>query len=243
VATAERLAPRVMIPRPRQLARSRPAARSNGGGASGGGTKDATLRRLIALIRRDFSDPCLLALPKRTGAGRLYLMVVGARERALNALADTVENNLGAPILTRTLLVNGRQCPALRYLRESPGYPGFRLSIELDRSQIESGTVLQGFLNNAAGRNVTFLLVDDNGVVQDLGKYLRYANGRIKFAIPMRRSGAGRDTSQLLVAVASRARPEMLVRLVGQRAENFFPALKAEIGLSNLVAVLPFDVN
>ena len=91
-------------------------------------------------------------------------------------------------------------------MREQPDYPVGRLSIALASDRVESGGRLVGAVSGAAGRYVTLLLIDDNGVVQDLNRFLTFVGGETRFDVPVTRSGPPRDTGQILLALATSGR-------------------------------------
>jgi len=102
--------------------------------------------------------------------------------------------------------------------------------------------LLQGAIG-PGGNYVSLLLVDDNGVVQDLNTYLSFAAGEVRFEVPLRRAGNARDTSAMLIAVASDSRPATLDTQNGQEADVFFAALRAELGSNIPIVMIPFDLR
>jgi len=201
------------------------------------------LTELIARIRGHDGADCLLALPQLRNGADPELVIMAASESAIRDFMAEVFAGASDVPEQRNLLVDGRQCPALEYLRGQPAYPAFRLALSIDAREIASGTNLAGSLSNAAGRYLSLLLVDDNGVVQDLGPYVTFSGGRAAFSVPLTRNGPARDTSQLLLAVATPGRPPSVEREAGKLAEDFFPALDADTGDAASFALIPFDVR
>ena len=76
---------------------------------------------------------------------------------------------------------------------------------------------------------MTLLLVDDNGVVQDLSRFLTIAGSDARFDVPVFRNGPSRDTRQLLIALATAGRPAAVDQMAGQLAGDMFPALQSEL--------------
>lgn len=202
------------------------------------------LQALIERIRARLGDPCLVALPQLQGAqANPLVMLVSDRDRTMASFTRDVLSDPELEIDQRMVLVDNRQCAALDFARARSTYPSFRLPLSLQATLINSGGELRGSIENITGYYTSLLLVDDNGVVQDLRRFVRFEGGRAEFNVPVTRDGSGRDTSQLLIAVATNGRPATIGSLAGQNAQAFFPALEAEIGNSAAIAVVPFDLR
>jgi hypothetical protein len=198
---------------------------------------------LVARIRGELGDTCLIAIPQAGEADVPTLRLVAASEGDIRNWADSVLAGVEPAPTQLSTLVDPRQCAALGYARENAAYPAFRLSITLTSDIIASGSNLAGQVNNVAGRYISLLLIDDNGVVQDLGSYLTFAGGAARFDVPLTRDGASRDTSQLLLALATSARPVTISAQNGQLADDFFASLRSEVGRSAPIVLVPFDVR
>ncbi|MFL4472326.1 hypothetical protein ACERZ8_21470 [Tateyamaria armeniaca] len=91
-------------------------------------------------------------------------------------------------------------------MRASDGYPANRIGLSLDTATLVSGDELTGRVLGAGGLFVTLLLVDDNGVVQDLAPFVSLDGNVPVFQAPVARAGASRATRQVLVAIGTQAR-------------------------------------
>ncbi len=208
-----------------------------------GPTAGGAVSELVMRIRSRLSDPCLLALPQEGADGTPALSMLSADELAMRNFGEAVLADLEPRPSESTVLMDNRQCAALNFVRESTSYPAFRLSISLDQTVIESNTYLTGTIGNTAGRYIILLLIDDNGVVQDVGTYLSFTGNAALFEVPLRRAGSARDTSQALVAIATNGRPAALTEQNGQLAEVFFTALRQELPADTPLVIVPFDVR
>ncbi len=225
--------PQLTPPAPRRPAVEPPAP----------GSPQAVVNELVAKIRANTSDACLVAMPQQGADGAPELVMLAADEPSITTFAADVLSEIEPRPSQRGVLIDPRQCAAATFIRENTSYPAFRLSLGVVEDRLPSGEELTGVVGRAAGAYVTLLLVDDNGVVQDIGNYLTFAGADARFAAPMRREGAARDTSQMLIALATDARPRTLDTQNGQLAEDFFPALKAEIGTNIPLVMIPFEVR
>lgn len=202
------------------------------------------LLALVERIRARLGDPCLLALPQLQGAQANPLVVlVSDSDRTTATFAREVLSDPELEVDQRSILVDNRQCPALDFARARSNYPTFKLPLSLQATLVNSGGELRGTIENTAGFYTSLLLVDDDGVVQDLRRFVRFEGGRAEFNVPVTRDGDARDTSQLLIAVATAARPATIGSLAGRYASDFFPALEAEVGTAAVIAVVPFDLR
>ena len=87
------------------------------------------------------------------------------------------------------------------------------------------------------------LLVDDNGVVQDLQRFLSFSGNFVRFDVPVNRAGNSRDTSQMLLAIATRRPPDVIRNRAGNLAQEVFVGLDGEFGPGASLAVATFDVR
>lgn len=235
--TATRVEPVSVIPRAQTPAPAAPSAPPPT-------PEQLELLELVERIRNRLGDPCLVALPQSQGAqGNPLVVLVSDQDRTMATFTREVLNDPDLDVDQRSIVVDNRQCAALDFARARPNYPTFRVPLKLQATLINSGNELRGSIENVAGYYTSLLLVDDNGVVQDLRRFVRFESGRAAFEVPVTRDGAARDTSQLLIALATQGRPATVGQRAGQLATDFFPALEAEIGTQAIMAVVPFDLR
>lgn len=201
------------------------------------------LRAMVARIRGQIDLSCVIVLP-RLSEGDTRLLVVGDNDLSIRAAADHALEDPALDMPMQAVLLDRRQCPAVNFLRARGEYPAFGLSIGLVNTGILSGGRLIGRIDGIPeGAQTALLLVDDNGVVQDLRRFLRFGGGQADFEVPMTRDGDMRDTSQLLIVAVTPGLLNSVTNLGGREAEVFFPALAEEIGQNGALAVIPFDLR
>ena len=205
--------------------------------------EDPVMQQLIEDIRNRLGDPCLVAIPQRDNAGDPVVVVIADNDRTINAFADAVLNREAAQFAHRPVLVDSRQCPVLDMVRENRNYPLFGLSLNLRSQIVANGGILTGSIERIAGSYTSLLLVDDNGVVQDLRRFTSFIAGRAEFDVPVTRPGAARDTSQILLAITTPNRPGTISARAGHLAADFFADLKKEQGGNINLALSPFQVR
>jgi hypothetical protein len=197
----------------------------------------------ILRIRGQLALPCLVATPRRNPAGEVTLEMLAANESDIVTFADDLLLGVSPAPQKQSVLVDPRQCAALNFVREGARYPAYPLALGLETDKVVSGGRLKGSLRNAAGRYVTLVLIDDNGVVQDLGGYLTFSGDTVNFDVPVTRAGAVRDTQQLLLAVATPGRPPELESMNGRLAQDFFAALRKSVARDAPLAMMPFRLQ
>ncbi|MCQ0969170.1 hypothetical protein MLD63_01805 (plasmid) [Paracoccus sp. TK19116] len=213
-----------------------PTTQSRANGAEGSGADaaalDAGLAALIGSIRQQVAEPCLIALPRNVEDGGLRVTLLGEDEARFAPLIEAVDPPQGVALSQQPLLVDARQCPAVNFARAYRSYPVFPLRIALDTTTLAAGEPLTGTISGIAdGDTLALLLIDDNGVVQDLTRFFTAGRGSATaFDVPARRAGDPRETAQLLIALTSPVPIETVSLRDGQLAEDVFAALSAEIG-------------
>lgn len=198
---------------------------------------DPRLVELFQRIQSSLGAPCLLALPALAEDGQIRLNLLAADDAVIPALLRDLTQGLETEVSGQAVLLDSRQCPALAFARRDPRYPVFPLAVQLQSQDVAGGDSLRGTVSGGAGRYVTLLMVDDNGSTHDLRRFLINSGGRISFDVPVARDGKARDTHQLILAVATPARPATISREAGALAEDFFDQLAREIGPDALIGV------
>ncbi|MEM8592046.1 MAG: hypothetical protein AAGF13_05920, partial [Pseudomonadota bacterium] len=203
---------------------------------------DLAIGTLLRRIRSTPDIQCTLALPRRaaTGAG---LSMIGADEAELDQLAAQITDGLEIALAQSRELIDDRQCATLDILRRADSYPASRLGLSLDATSYASGDTLSGRVLGGQGLFLTLLLIDDNGVVQDLGPFTRLDGLTPVFEAPIARAGGPRDTRQLIVAIGTRGAPLDLGGRVGQLAEDVFAPLPGETMENMVFGVASIDVR
>lgn len=205
--------------------------------------RDLAIGDLLRRIAAAEADDCLLVLPRRDGDDGIGLAMIAASDAEMTRFADSVLTAEDADIRQTRTLVDPRQCPALSYVRRSADYPAMRLGLRLDSAQVVSGQNLSGVLRGTGGRYVTLALIDVNGVVHDLQRFLSFSGNFARFDVPVNRMADPRDTSQLLLAIATRRPPALWRDRFGQLAQDFFAGLDGEVVDGAALTIATFDVR
>lgn len=181
---------------------------------------------LIAAIRARLAEPCLIAVPQAAEDGAVELTVIGADDQNIAGFMSAIAGEAeGVGLLERSVLLDQRQCPALAYARAASSYPVAPLVVSLEQGVVASGGSLRGMVRGVDAAEAALLLVDDNGVVQDLDRFSAVQGDTIGFDVPVRRSGLARDTSQIVMALTGPGMAALIAQYDGQQADQVFAAL------------------
>ncbi|MEP3348228.1 MAG: hypothetical protein ABJN34_17680 [Litoreibacter sp.] len=205
-----------------------------------------TYLTVLDFLRGFDGGPCFAALPVLAEDGAFRFETFAQNNGDLNRFRDALEVETGTLPGTVMKPVSDAQCQALPFVTAAARYPEFQLYFDVNARDITSGEVLSGRLGNATSGFVSLLLIDDEGVVQDLGSFLKFSAGSARFDIPMTLKGSPVETHQLLMALSTRSRLNTLKSLSGQPAKDFFQRLAVEIllqGGGEDVALVAFSVR
>ena len=187
--------------------------------------QDLAIGDLIERIRDAPSQTCLVGLPRRDGPDGIGLAMIAAQDSAMENFAQSVLTAEDGDIRQTRTLIDPRQCPALSFVGANAVYPAMQLGIQVDSTEVASGGTITGVLRGVAGRYLTLVMVDDNGVVIDLQRFTSQSGNLARFDVPVTRVGLGRDTSPVILAIAS-DRPVPAIRdRMGLLAQDVFVQL------------------
>ncbi|MBG0809500.1 serine/threonine protein kinase [Methylosinus sp. H3A] len=148
---------------------------------------------------RDFDGgDCFLAVVGDISAGEVQIDGYGRGREPFDALDKSFKDAMGVPAAISVRKVTAPQCPALGFAKK---FLAIREPLRFDvaRTQLQrAGDRLEGAIETNA-ENVRFLIVDDDGLVNDLSGRLGQETGRRDFAMELR---ATRQGPVLLVAIA-----------------------------------------
>ena len=203
---------------------------------------DLTIGQLLTRIRANETPRCTLALPRRGADGQVGLSLIGADRNALDTFSATILE--GFETVTRVREeIDPRQCAALDAVALTASYPAARIGLSLASTNLESGDTIEAQVSGAGGLDIAVLMIDDNGVVQDLSRFTAIENGIPVISAPVARVGSGRETRQILMVLGSEDGPFGLTEMDGRSAEDVFSALDRDRLEQSRFALVSFDLR
>ncbi|WP_066709139.1 hypothetical protein [Celeribacter ethanolicus] len=220
-----------------------PAASLTGPGAplANASAADLTIGQLLTRIRTSEAPRCTLALPRRGADGQVGLSLIGADRAALDAYGAEILAGMDTVQRVREE-VDPRQCAALDALTLTESYPAARIGFSLASTSMQSGDTVEARISGAGGLDIAVLLVDDNGVVQDLARFTTIEDGVPVISAPVARVGDGRETRQILMVLGGDG-PFDLTDMDGRTAEEVFSSLDRDQLRQSAFAMASFDVR
>lgn len=207
------------------------------------GQQDLALADLIRRIRTSPAAACLVALPRRDGETGAGLALIGASGQDMRDFSRAVLSDVADQIRQTRTLIDPRQCPALDYVQKTKDYPVSRLGIRLDAAEVPSGGRLTGVVRGVAGKTVMLMMVDANGVVQDLDRFTTLNGNFARFEVPVTRSGPQRDTAQLLLVLATPQPVGALKERMGRLARDVLAGIESTEAVNAAIALTTFTVR
>lgn len=199
--------------------------------------------QLLRRIRAVQAPQCTLALPRGVAPDGIGLSLIGARDDVVSQYADRLLERDAPAVLQSREVVDARQCAVLDVVRANEAYPASRIGLNIERTQLRSGDDLRARVIGAGGLNITALLIDDNGVVQDLGRFATVDGTSLVIDAPVARAGDARTTRQILLVLGTRDAPLDLSGQIGNLAQDALPAIDPQALQSALFGLATFEVR
>tara|TARA_B100000768_G_scaffold107009_1_gene99300 strand:- start:9133 stop:11088 length:1956 start_codon:yes stop_codon:yes gene_type:complete len=204
---------------------------------------DISIGKLLRRIRELPQQQCTLALPRRAGGvSGAGLSLIGADVEQLQRLGKSINEGLDFEPQLLSEIIDPRQCAVLDALRQSDSYPANRIGLSLESTELESGSSLRGTVIGAGGLYLTLLLIDDNGVVQDVAPFVT-DGASLAFDAPVARSGPARTTRQILLALGTTDETLDFSGQIGLEAQDVFTANSAQQLQKMVFGVATFDLQ
>ncbi|WP_417257193.1 hypothetical protein [Celeribacter halophilus] len=221
-----------------------PAPSSTGLGTplANASASDLVIAQLLTRIRNSTAPRCTLALPRRNADGQVGLSLIGADRTALNSYSAELLADLDTVTRVREE-IDPRQCAALDAVALSSSYPATRIGFSLAATSVQSGDNIEARIVGAGGLDIAVLLIDDNGVVQDLARFTTIEDGVPVISAPVARAGQSRETRQLLMVLGSGNGAFDLTDMDGRMAEEVFSSLNRSLLEQSAFALASFDVR
>ncbi len=189
---------------------------------------------------------CFHAVPASFGGRPPLITSYAATDATLDAFESHIKSsNMGAVELQRRS-IQSLQCAAIEFAHRTAMPLQTAFSIELEQSLVSDGGEVSGRISGLSATWLYLLLVDDEGMAQDVSRYAAASPGGAVLNIPVHVKGQGKVKPQLLLAIASNKSLTLLDGMKPQSLAAILPLVKGEIAASKAsleVAVTDFAVR
>lgn len=185
------------------------------------------VERIRAYLDDYDGGDCFLVTPVAISQTAAVLEGFGNSPATFDAFAQAFRSAQGFNASIGKRQIAPQQCPALKFVNELHVDHARAPRINLDTTELKSGDALSGTIENVSNKTVEFLLITDNGQVQNLSPLLKPGTDSMSFTIGLQRNQSDATPLQLLVAIASTQPLPSLQNRQPVAADIFFPqALK-----------------
>ncbi len=190
---------------------------------------DSRFRDLLRFLEGNEITGCATVLPTVAADGSVSLSGFAANEDLWTTFQQSMDEKLRLRLPLDAATVAAPQCRALTFARTLPDYPRFSLGMKLENTELVSGETLRGTITDVRNRHLHLLIVDDEGLVQQIDNFLQPKVSNVTFAVALSVSGQAVRTAQMLIAIATEAPLETVATANATQAESFFSILSEEL--------------
>ena len=157
---------------------------------------------VASVVRRFAGGPCFVALPRHSLTGRWTVRSYGAAS-TLEAFDAHMKQVAGAPVVLTQRSLQDTQCAAIDFAQPLIAASSPAFAFDVEATGVTSGRHVTGVISGFSKRFIYVLLVDDDGMAQDVSRYAQVTGETISVDIPVHLKGNGADRTQLLFAISS----------------------------------------
>jgi hypothetical protein len=196
-------------------------------------------------VRGYAGGSCFLAIPRQDLAGSWTVTSYGTEQGELDAFDRHVKALVGTPVLLARRPLQQAQCQAVEFASIFAKTAPRGFEFNLDQSRLGDGGNLSGLISGTTKQWIYVLLIDDDGMAQDVSKFAVAQGNGIRIAFPVHVKGEGKARAQLLFAIASDRPLAMLAIPAPRPLAELLPLVRGEIAAAKAqveVAVADFEV-
>jgi hypothetical protein len=186
------------------------------------------LERIQNYIATYNGGPCVFLWPTELTATRAVLEGFGNATEPFVAFDSAFKAAQGFEAQIHLRPITAAQCPMADFLRALGDNIDRTPRLQINAFNMKSGDVLSGTIDNDGGRNVAVVLIGDDGLVYNLGSYLRRDGRRATFNLKLESAGGGPRPQTVLTFVSTAPLPA----LSGPNptpSTDFFASLKQDV--------------
>ena len=205
-----------------------PAAQPQPSAVASARPPQTPLERVRSYIAGYDGGPCFFLWPTELTERRAVLEGFGNATAPFVAFDTAFKAAMGFEAQIHLRPITAAQCPMADFLRQLGDAVDRTPRLQINAFNMKSGEVLSGTIDNDGGRNVAVVLIGDDGLVYNLGSYLRRDDRRSSFNLKLESAGGGPRPQTVLTFVSAAPLPA----LSGPNptpSSDFFASLKQDV--------------
>ena len=160
-----------------------------------------TMERVAAYIRNYRGGACFFLSPTSVSAKEAVVEGYGTTTRPFADFDAAFKKALGFEAKIQLRQIESGQCGLVDLLdRQARAKSANVPKLRLDKDRLRSGDELRGNVDLGDAQTVTVLLVEGDGTVHDLARYLKRTGRRASFSVRLDVPASGTARTQLVVA-------------------------------------------
>ncbi|HEV2555681.1 MAG TPA: serine/threonine-protein kinase [Bosea sp. (in: a-proteobacteria)] len=167
------------------------------------------IERIQRYVATYDGGPCFFLWPTELTATRAVLEGFGNRTEPFVAFDSAFKAAQGFEAQIHLRPITAAQCPMADFLRALGDNIDRTPRLQINAFNMKSGDVLSGTIDNDGGRNVAVVLIGDDGLVYNLGSYLRRDGRRATFNLKLESAGGGPRPQTVLTFVSAAPLPAL----------------------------------
>ena len=184
--------------------------------------------RVERYVRTYDGGPCFFLWPQEIGDRKATLEGFGSATAPFVTFDNAFKAAQGFEAQIHLRPVTAAQCPMVEFLRQ----PGIAIDrsprLQIGAFNMKSGEILNGSVEAGGGLNLDVVLIGDDGLVYNLGSFMKREGDKAIFNLKLESTGAAARPQTVLALVS----PEPLPALSGPNpapAAEFFANLKLDL--------------
>jgi hypothetical protein len=182
---------------------------------------------------------CFMALPEQSAGGDSWSVTAYAEA---GSAFDEFETFLSSKNITGIKQyqrsIQKAQCGAVSLAQLLKPEPDEKLIVKIETPVVADGAELSATITGMSRKWLYIMLVDDEGLAQDVTKFAKLESDTVKLSAPAYVKGKGRDRTQLLLVISSSAALAILDLKDPEPLADLLPLLKGEIAAGDTKAAV-----
>ncbi|MEM1046348.1 MAG: protein kinase [Pseudomonadota bacterium] len=189
---------------------------------------DDVVNRAAALVSAvdDFrGGECFYAAATNVSDASLSVEGFGLQKQPFETLDKTIQDSFGIEPSIGLRQVAAQQCAVVEFLAGIRDREGTKPALDLSNDWIKSGDSLSGTVSNLGSKTTSIFLIDNEGVVYNLGRHLERTGDEGRFNIKLVDQAPRQASPQLILIITTTTPVDLLQATEPVLAKSYFPAL------------------